>query len=123
MLRRFEQYLTDQDWHGVQAGVEVKLVAGPDGDETFILARSADRREKEKAMHERFIDRMDGALKKMQASAASGRLKDLAVGPGHPLFGLGGQWRRSPKSEMEEPICLGKTTSQSIRTSVTGRCA
>ena len=44
-LRQFERYLTDKDWQEVQAGVEVKLVPGPDGAETFILARSADRRE------------------------------------------------------------------------------
>jgi len=101
MLRRFERYLTDKDWHEVQAGVEVKLVAGPDGDETFILARSADRREKEKAMHERFIDRMEGALKKMQASAASGRLKDLAVA-NRRLGRIQGQyWRASGAFEVK----------------------
>jgi len=47
LLRQFEQHLTNKDWHEVQAGVEVKLVAGPGGEETFILARSADRREKD----------------------------------------------------------------------------
>ena len=47
--------------------------------ETFVLARSADRREKEKAMHQRFIDRLETALGKMQASAESGRLNDEAV--------------------------------------------
>ena len=31
MLRQFEQHLTDKDWQEVQEGVEVKLVAGPDG--------------------------------------------------------------------------------------------
>jgi len=79
MLRRFEQYLTDREWHEVQAGVEVKLVPGPDGAETFVLARSADRRKKEQAMHQRFLDRMEEALAKMQASIESGRLKDEAV--------------------------------------------
>jgi len=79
MMRQFEKHLTERDWHEVQEGVEVKLVPGPEGDETFILARSADRREKEKAMHERFIERLEEALRKMQASAASGRLKDEAV--------------------------------------------
>jgi transposase len=79
MLRQFEQYLTDKDWHEVQEGVEVKLVCGPDGDDTFLLARSADRRQKEKAMHDRFLQRLEEALRKMQASAASGRLKDEAV--------------------------------------------
>jgi transposase len=79
MLRRFEQHLIDQEWNEVQDGVEVKLVPGPDGNETFVLARSADRRKKEKAMHQRFLDRMEEALAKMQASIESGRLKDEAV--------------------------------------------
>ena len=42
---------------------EVKLVRSPDGEETFILARSADRRKKERAVHRRFLDRMTGALR------------------------------------------------------------
>ena len=79
MLRRFEQHLIDQDWHEVQAGVEVKLVPGPNGDETFVLTRSADRRKKEQAMHARFLERMEQGLVKLQASIASGRLKDEAV--------------------------------------------
>jgi len=79
LLRQFEQHLTGKDWHEVQAGVEVKLVPGPDGMETFILARSQDRREKEKAMHERFAERMEAALKRMQASAECGRLKEADV--------------------------------------------
>lgn len=76
MLKRFEQHLVDRDWHEVQAGVEVKLVPGPDGDETFVLARSADRRKKEEAMHERFLDRMEAGLEKLKKSAESGRLTD-----------------------------------------------
>jgi transposase len=79
MLRQFEEYLTRKDWHEVQEGVEVQLVPGPNGDETFVLARSVDRREKEKAMHERFVDRLQAALEKMQAAAESGRLKDEAI--------------------------------------------
>jgi transposase len=79
MLRQFERYLVDQEWQEVQAGVEVKLVPGPDGQETFILARSADRREKERAMHHRFAERLEEKLKKLQASAEKGRLRDPAV--------------------------------------------
>lgn len=79
MLRSFEQHLVNKDWHEVQAGVEAKLVAGPDGTETFILARSADRREKEKAMHERFVERLETELKKLQAQAEKGRLRDASV--------------------------------------------
>jgi transposase len=79
MLRQFERYLSRKQWHEVQEGVEVQLVRGPHGEETFVLARSVDRREKEKAMHERFIDRLEAALEKMHAAAESGRLKDEAV--------------------------------------------
>jgi transposase len=76
MLRQFENYLADKDWHEVREGVEVKLVPGPDGTETFVLARSTDRREKEKAMHDRAIERLESGLKKLQASAKNGRLKN-----------------------------------------------
>jgi transposase len=79
MLRQFEQHLTDQDWQEVAPGVEVKLLVGPEGRETFILARSRERRQKEQAMHQRFLDRMEGALERMASSAATGRLKDPAV--------------------------------------------
>jgi len=79
MLRTFDKYLTDKDWHEAQDGVQVKLVPGPDGHETFVLARSKDRQKKEKAMHDRFIERMEAALVKLQASAKSGRLKDEAI--------------------------------------------
>ena len=79
MLRQFERHLTAEDWTVAQEGVEVKLVSGPDGAETFILARSADRRAKEQAMHEKFTGRMEEGLKKMQAAAASGRLKEEAA--------------------------------------------
>ncbi len=79
MLRRFEEHLLERDWQEVQEGVEVKLVPGPDGSETFVLARSADRRKKEEAMHRRFLERFEAALERMQAQAESGRLKDLGL--------------------------------------------
>jgi transposase len=76
LLREFEQHLTDKNWTTAQAGVEVKLVPSPDGNETFILARSADRRTKELAMHEKFTARLEAGLQKMRVAAESGRLKD-----------------------------------------------
>ena len=85
MLRQFEQYLTDKDWHEAQAGVEVKLVTrpaeggDPGGSETFLLARSKDRAQKEQAMHQGFADRLEEGLKKLQAAAESGRLKDTGL--------------------------------------------
>jgi len=76
-LRKFEADLVEKkNWDEVEAGVEVKLVRSPDGEETFILARSAERREKEKAIHERFLGRMEEGLQKLQAALESGRLRD-----------------------------------------------
>jgi len=76
-LRTFEAAVVEkQDWDQVEAGVEVKLVPSPDGAETFILARSAERREKEKAIHERFVRRMEEGLQQLQAAMQSGRLHD-----------------------------------------------
>ena len=78
-LKHFEAHLIEKDWHEVQAGVQVKLVVGPEGNETFILARSADRRAKEQAIHQRFCGRMEQALTRMQASIQSRGLNDEAV--------------------------------------------
>lgn len=95
MLHQFEQHLTEKDWAIAQDGVEVKLVSGPDGDETFLLARSADRRAKELAMHEKFTSRLEAGIRKMQAAAETGRLKDEAAA-GERLGRLKQQnWRAS----------------------------
>jgi transposase len=100
MLRQFEQHLTEEPWTVAQEGVEVKLVASPDGEETFILARSADRRRKEQAMHEKFIERMATGLRKMQAAAVAGRLKDESKA-GERLGRLKQQnWRASQAFEV-----------------------
>jgi Transposase DDE domain len=79
MLRKFESALVEGAWHTVQDGVEVKLVEGPEGTETFVLARSADRREKERAMHQRFLQRLEAGLHKLRLAADSGRLRDPAL--------------------------------------------
>lgn len=79
MLRQFEKHLLEKDWHTVQEGIEVKLVPSPDGTEKYLLARSADRREKEKAMLQRFVERLEAGLTKLKASAEKGRLRQEAI--------------------------------------------
>jgi transposase len=65
-LRRFGHEIAEaRDWQAVRDGVEAKLCRGPDGTETFVLCRSADRREKEKAMHERFAKRIEARLESL----------------------------------------------------------
>jgi transposase len=57
-------------WRTVQEGVEVKLARHPETDETVILCRSADRRRKEQAMHDRFSRRIEAALERLAARIA-----------------------------------------------------
>jgi transposase len=67
-LKPFERQLLDDDWQMIREGLEVKLCPTPDGDETYILCRSRDRREKEKAMHDRFERRIETELEKLRQS-------------------------------------------------------
>jgi transposase len=71
-LRRWAPALADKrHWREIRDGIEVKLCAAPEGEaETFILCRSKDRLEKEKAMHERFSARIEQALAKLNARIA-----------------------------------------------------
>jgi len=65
-LRRFEREVaSERDWQKVRDGIEVKVCPGADGAETYLLCRSAERREKEKAMHERFSTRIEAALESL----------------------------------------------------------
>jgi len=81
LLKRFERELLKEDWKEVYQGLEVKLCPSPDGNEheTFILCRSAARQEKEKAIHDRFIKRLETGLEKVKNSCDSGRAKKVAV--------------------------------------------
>lgn len=68
LLRRFERALAAQTWQRVREGVEAQLCAAPDGDEVFIVCRSAARRAKERAMHDRFERRITEGLEAIAAS-------------------------------------------------------
>lgn len=61
-LKKFEQELLSKDWQTIHEGLEVRLCPSPDGAETFILCRSEQRREKEKAIHSRFEKRIEAGL-------------------------------------------------------------
>src|SRR5713226_5259656 len=62
-LRKWARAIADaRDWQVVRDGLEAKQCVGPDGVETFVLIRSVERREKERAMHERFARRIEERL-------------------------------------------------------------
>jgi transposase len=56
--------------------VEVKLVATPAGEETYVLCRTAARQQKEKAIRSRFSARIEEALGRLAKRVREGRLKD-----------------------------------------------
>src|SRR6266487_2269824 len=75
-MKRFEAELLKEDWTRVRPDVEVKRIAIPQGEETYILCRTAGRKEKEKAIRNRFSSSMEKALKALEKTIAVGRLKD-----------------------------------------------
>jgi transposase len=75
-MKQFEAELLKDDWIQVRSEVEVKKVAIPRGEETYILCRTSGRKEKEKAIRNRFSTRMEDALKRLAKTIEVGRLKD-----------------------------------------------
>jgi hypothetical protein len=63
-LSRCEKALTDQPWHKVRDGVEVKLL--PQDDEVYVLAQSRDRIHKERSMRRRQLKRLWKRLYELQ---------------------------------------------------------
>ena len=95
-LKRHEEKLLDhRDWNCVREGVEVKLIDTPHGQERFVLCRSRDRAEKEKAMLQRQIGRLRQALEKLDTG--------LRKRPRHDLMNVErriGRWLgRNPAAE------------------------
>lgn len=78
-LKRFEKELLEADWQQVRDGLDVKLCPSPDGEESFILCRSAERAVKEKGIHDRFEQRIEKGLMKLADSCRRRKQKPGAV--------------------------------------------
>jgi transposase len=77
LLKKFEHQLLGQNWEKVQPGVDVKLCRSPEGtEETFVLCRSAGRKEKENAILNRFVNSLETRLLKLAGQAQAGKTKD-----------------------------------------------
>jgi transposase len=80
-LKKWRAAIVDaKDWQQVRDGLEVKFCQGPDGGETFVLCRSVERREKERAMHERFCRRIEEKLGSLERRLENAR-NPLGRGP------------------------------------------
>jgi transposase len=75
-MKKFEAELLKDDWTQVRPEIEIKKVSIPQGEETYILCRTSGRKEKEKAIRNRFSNSMETALKGLEKAIVKGRLKD-----------------------------------------------
>jgi transposase len=76
-MKHFEaELLNKEGWFQVRPEVEVKKVGTPAGEETFILCRTTGRKEKEKAIRNRFSSSLERALKSLERTVKKGRLKN-----------------------------------------------
>lgn len=83
-LRHFAvQLAEDSQWTDVQAGLEARLVEHPDGDgsEKYILCRSTQRAEKERAMLARQMESLTGELLKIDRQLRKLKNKPKDTGP------------------------------------------
>lgn len=78
-LRRLARAFADESgWQQVREGVEAKL--HHEAKETFVLCRSRERQEKERAMHERFATRIETGLSSLDRRIRKSR-QPLERGP------------------------------------------
>ena len=70
-LKKFATPLAAADgWRAIREDIKVKLTNCPETAETVILCRSAERRSKERAMHDKFSRRIEAALGRLAARIA-----------------------------------------------------
>jgi hypothetical protein len=114
LLRRHESELLDAvGWQSIREGLEVKLVAAPDGSsERFVLCRSRERAAKERAMLERQIGRLRTALEKIDTGLRKRPSSDATRRPS--AFSLS----RCSRIPTVGPVAC---RSASVRTVWTGR--
>ncbi|MGH8702478.1 MAG: IS1634 family transposase [Burkholderiales bacterium] len=73
-LKKFSTALAGATgWRTLREGIEVKLTRCPETEDTIILCRSAERRSKERAMHEKFSRRIEQALARLAERIARSR--------------------------------------------------
>ena len=97
LLKDFKSNIDANDWTLIQSGIEVKIVRHPEfGEEKFILCRSEGRKQKERAMLERQVTRLEDQLKKIASGIKKGRLKNTSQ-----IERRIGRWMgRNPKAEV-----------------------
>ena len=76
-MKEFETQLKEEThWEQVHDEVQVKRISIPGGVETFILCKTEGRQQKEQAIRNRFVTRIERALGSLQKQVKAGRLKN-----------------------------------------------
>jgi len=76
-MKEFETQLKEEThWEQVRDEVQVKRISIPGGVETFILCKTEGRQQKEQAIRNRFVTRIERALGSLQKQVKAGRLKN-----------------------------------------------
>jgi transposase len=75
-LKQFEQELLKDDFEKIRPELEVKQIRILGGEETYILCRTAGRKEKEKAIRSRLVAKIEKALRGLEKRIAEGKLID-----------------------------------------------
>ena len=123
-LKRCERALLDQGWEQAQAGVEVKYVTmppgededgepDPGGDERYLLCRSRGRIEKDRAIVEKAASRLEKGLEKLRTSIDAGRERSLLhagqrLGRLRMLHSRAASLFRVGIEEIDDPVKRGK---------------
>lgn len=73
-LRRYERQLVEaKDWKRIRDDIEVKLCAGANGTETYILCRSEARKEKDRAILGRAAERLSVGFERLRKRLATAK--------------------------------------------------
>ncbi len=112
LLKDFKSNIDANDWTSIQSGVEVKIAHHPEfGEEKFILCRSEGRKQKERAMLERQVKRLEDQLKKIALGVQKGKLKDASR-----IERRIGRWLgRNPKAELLFDVDLVRDTEGHLK--------
>jgi transposase len=79
-LKDFEKELLSGQWQAIREDLEVQYCPAPDGEpEVYILCRSASRREKDRAIFQRFAQNIETGLEKIHQSCEKGHFKKVNV--------------------------------------------
>ena len=106
-LKDFKSEIDSDGWTQIPFGVEVKIARHPEfGEEKFIPCRSEGRKQKERAMLDRQVKRLEDQFKKIASGIKKGRLKDSSR-----IERRIGRWLgRNPKAELLFDVELVRDT-------------